>query len=225
MIIEAKHNKAALLVFNIYLNRLIKKNFSHFFLANLPPELPKDKSLIITPNHFSWWDGFFIHQLNKKTTKRKLYVMMLQKQLERYWFFKHVGAYSINQEKPTSISESVNYTSKILSHPDNAVAFYPQGEIEPFGKRPINLKKGLHLFLKNLIDKCVVLPVAFKIQHYNEKQPAIVFRSGRIISPIEVVNDFSIFENEFVGNIEALNEAAFKKNFVKDIFKGSRNDA
>ena len=221
MIIEAKHNSAALLVFNIYINRLLRKNFSNFFLANLPPDLPKDKSLIITPNHFGWWDGFFIYQLNKETTKRKLYVMMLQKQLERYWFFKHIGAYSINQENPKSISETVNYTSKILSHPDNAIAFYPQGEIEPFDQRPINLKKGLQLFLKNSIDKCVVLPVAFKIQHYNEKYPAVVFRSGRIFSPTEVVNDFSIFENEFVGNIEALNEAAFKKNFVKDIFKSS----
>jgi len=218
MIIEAKYNKTALLVVRMYINRLLRNNFSHFFLANMPPDLPKDKSLLITPNHFSWWDGFFVHQLIKETTQRRLYVMMLQHQLERYWFFQHVGAYSINPAKPVSIAETVQYTSNLLSHPENAVAFYPQGEIEPFDQRPIRLKKGLQLFLKHVPDKCLVLPVAFKIQYDNAKYPAVVFRSGRILSPAEIVCDFGILEKEFVGNIEALNEAAFSKNFVKDIF-------
>jgi len=221
MIIEAKHSRTASLIFNAYLKRLLRKNFTNFFLTNLPPELPENKSVIITPNHMSWWDGFFLHQVNIESIKKNLYFMMLRKQLDRFWFFKYLGAYSIQPDNPKSISETIRYTKTILVNHKNAVAFYPQGEIEPFDQRPINLKKGLQLFLKNSIDKCVVLPVAFKIQHYNEKYPAVVFRSGRFLSPAEIVNDFSIFENEFVGNIEALNEAAFKKNFVKDIFKSS----
>lgn len=219
MIIEAKRNSAALFLFDLYVGKLLRKNFSHFFLTNLPPALPNDKSLIITPNHFSWWDGFFIQQLNKKITKRKLYFIMLQEQLERYWFFKHIGAYSINQKNPKSVSETINYTNKILRHPDNAVAFYPQGEIEPFDKRPINLKRGLQLFLKDTKDNCIVLPVAFKIQHYKEKYPAIVFRSGGVISASDIVNDFTFFESAFNRNLDELNESAFSKNFVNDLFK------
>ena len=60
------------------------------------PEFDKSKSLIVTPNHFSWWDGFFIYWTNKKLFNRKLYVLMLEEQLKRYWFFKKLGCYSID---------------------------------------------------------------------------------------------------------------------------------
>jgi hypothetical protein len=218
MIIEAKNNRAAFFVFNFYLNRLLRKNFSNFFLANLPPELPENKSVIITPNHMSWWDGFFIHTVNREILKRNLYFLMLRKQLERFWFFKYIGAYSIQPDNPKSISETINYTNTILSNYKNAVAFYPQGEIEPFDKRPLSLKRGLQLFLRNIKNECVVLPVAFKIQYYNEKYPSVIFRSGRIINADEILNDFSVFESEFILNIDALNESAIGKNFIRDLF-------
>jgi 1-acyl-sn-glycerol-3-phosphate acyltransferase len=219
MMLEARYNKTALFLFDVYIGRLLRKNFSNFFLSNLPPELPQDKSLVITPNHISWWDGFFIHHLNRFLLNKNLYYMMLQKQLERYWFFRYLGAYSIIPENPKSISETVKYTSKILSNFKNAVAFYPQGEIEAFDKRPLNLKRGLQLFLRSKKDCCVVLPVAFKIQHYNKKYPAIIFQAGRIINPAEILNDFGAFEKEFYANLDALNESVFNQNFVKDLFE------
>jgi hypothetical protein len=220
MIIEAKHNRTAFFIFNFYLNRLLRKNFSNFFLVNLPPELPKNKSVIITPNHMSWWDGFFLHQVNIKSIKKNLYFMMLRKQLDRFWFFKYLGAYSIQPDKPKSISETIRYTKKILVNHKNAVAFYPQGEIEPYDKRPINLKEGLQLFLRDVKNECVVLPIAFKIQYYNEKYPAIIFRSGGIISANEILNDFNVLESEFVANLDALNESASSKKFAVDLFAG-----
>lgn len=220
MIIEAKRNKAALLVFNIYLNRLLRKNFSNFFLVNLPPELPKNKSVIITPNHMSWWDGFFIHKVNREILKRNIYFMMLRKQLERFWFFKYIGAYSIQPDNPKSILETIEYTDTTLGNYKNAVVFFPQGEIEPFDQRPLNLKKGLRLFLRKIKNECVVLPVAFKIHYYNEKYPSIIFRSGRIISADEMINDFNVLESEFVANLDALNESASGKKFTMDLFAG-----
>jgi 1-acyl-sn-glycerol-3-phosphate acyltransferase len=221
MIIEAKHSRTAFLIFNAYLNRLLRKDFSNFFLANLPPELPENKSVIITPNHMSWWDGFFLHRVNIESIKKNLHFMMLRKQLDRFWFFKYIGAYSIQPDNPKSISETVRYTNTILVNHKNAVAFYPQGEIEPFDQRPLSLKKGLQLFLRDVKNECIVLPVAFKIQYYNEKYPAIIFRSGRIINANEILNDFSVFESEFLSNVDALNDSAVDKNFVRDLFKSS----
>jgi hypothetical protein len=219
MMIEARHNKTALFLFNVYVSRLLRKNFSNFFLSNLLPELPKEKSIIITPNHMSWWDGFFIHQVNRLLLNKNLYYMMLQKQLERYWFFRHLGAYSIIPQNPKSVSEAVKYTGKILNNSANAVTFYTQGEIEAFDKRPLNVKKGLQLFLREKKERCVVLPVAFKIQHYDKKYPAIVFRAGRVINSTEVLNDFGAFENEFYANLDSLNESVFNQSFVKDLFE------
>jgi 1-acyl-sn-glycerol-3-phosphate acyltransferase len=217
--IEARYNKTALFLFDFYVGRLLRKNFSNFFLSNLPPEMPQNKSVVITPNHISWWDGFFIHQVNRLLLNKNLYYMMLQKQLKRYWFFRYLGAYSIIPENPKSISEAVKYTNKILSYSANAVAFYPQGEIEAFDKRPLNLKKGLKIFLREKKDSCLVLPVAFKIQHYNKKYPAIVFRAGRIINSTEILNDFGTFEKELYVNLDALNDSVINQSFVKDLFE------
>jgi hypothetical protein len=167
----------------------------------------------------SWWDGFFIYQVNRFLLNKNLYYMMLQKQLERYWFFKYLGAYSIIPDSHQSISETVKYTSKILSNSINAVVFYPQGKIQAFDKKPLNLKRGLQLFVKNVKDNCVVLPVAFKIQHYDKKYPAIAFRAGRIISRDDMINNFDYFENEFKNNLGALNDSVFNQTFVKDLFE------
>lgn len=218
MMIEAKHNKAAIYLFNIYINRLLRKNFSNFFLSSNFPELPKDKSIIITPNHISWWDGFFIYHLHRFSTNNRFHLMMLKKELERYWFFKYVGAYSIATENPVTISKTIKYTSKLLSDYSNAVVFYPQGEIEAFDKRPLNIKSGLQLFIKEEKDKCVVLPVGFKVQYYNKKHPAIIFRAGNILKPNDILNNFSLFEEEFYSNMNALNNAAFNETFVGDLF-------
>ena len=64
--INADHNKWAEFVFDIYLKRLLKKSFYDFRIINKLPEFNKSKSIVVTPNHFSWWDGFFIYWTNKK---------------------------------------------------------------------------------------------------------------------------------------------------------------
>ena len=58
--IKADHKKWAEFVFDIYLRRLLKKSFYDFRIINELPAFDYSKSIIVTPNHFSWWDGFFI---------------------------------------------------------------------------------------------------------------------------------------------------------------------
>ena len=89
--IKADHNKLAHLVFSLYLKRLLKSSFKEFILINKLPMIDNSKGLIITPNHFSWWDGFFIYWLNKKLFKKNLFILMLEEQLKRYWFFRYLG--------------------------------------------------------------------------------------------------------------------------------------
>ena len=143
---------------------------------------------------------------------------MLQQELERYWFFKYVGAYSITLDNPVNVAKAIKYTRKLLLGYSNAVVFYPQGEIESFDKRPLNIKKGLKLFIREVKDDCVVLPAAFKIQYYNKKYPAIIFRAGNILQPNDILDNFSLFEEEFYSNLNALNNSAFNETFICDLF-------
>jgi len=200
------------------MNNLLKKNFSHFYLVNNFPDIPEDKGLIITPNHISWWDGFFAEYLFKKYLNRNLYIMMLEEQLTRYWFFRMLGAYSINPASPLSIRETINYTREVVADPKNFIVTFPQGEIESFEKRPLTLRKGLNFIVKGIEKDFFVLPVGFKIQYYNEKYPSIIVRFGNLLQGKEIINNYSLYESEFVNNIDLIAEAAEQKIFVKDLF-------
>jgi len=194
--IKAEHKKWAYFFFDIYLNNIIKKDFKDFYLVGNIPELDNNKGLIITPNHFSWWDGFFIYYLMKKLSTRKIYIMMLEEQLNRYPFFKKLGAFSINQQNPKSIIESINYSSSIVSNSSYFVT-YPQGEIEPYEKRPLTVKEGLIKIIEKVNIETDVLPVAFKIHHSNERKPFLFAMIGNMIPAQTVKDNFQSFSDSF----------------------------
>ncbi|MBU2492495.1 MAG: lysophospholipid acyltransferase family protein [Bacteroidetes bacterium] len=217
--IKAGHKKWARLLFDFYIKRELKKHFSHFYLVNNYPQVNKESPLVITPNHISWWDGFFIDYICNKEVGRRIYVMMLEEQLRKYKFFRKLGAYSVNLGNGFSVKDTILYTREIVSDPANVTVIYPQGEIEPFEKRPMVLKEGIKLFVKGNQGNVIVLPVGFKIQYYNEKKPAVIIRFGEPLKSETVINDFKVYENKFTENLDLLNNAAINKNFICDIWE------
>lgn len=216
--IKAEHSKIARMIFIPYMNLLLKKHFSNFFIVNEFPKIPADAGLIITPNHISWWDGFFAEYAFSKYTDRKIHLMMLEEQLTKYWFFRKVGAYSINPKNSKSVIETSAYTKTTVENSENYVVLYPQGEIEPFEKKPLSIKRGLKYFIDRIQNDFYVLPAGFKIQYYNEKKPTVVLRFGTLLPGYEVLADYNKYEKEFVENVDKLSEASFTKNFTRDLF-------
>lgn len=209
--IQADHKKWADFVFSYYEKSILRRSFSKFHLINDLPSVPPDKSLLVTPNHISWWDGFFIHFALKGILNRKIHIMMLQSQLERYWFFKKLGAFSIDPQNPKSIIKTFSYTEKVLKNTDNFVVTYPQGEIRPFEERPIQLKSGVQNIIKRIFSSTVIVPVGFKIQYFEERNPEVFCRFGDIIEGKDIINDFQIFIDQFSGNLDELSIAAFNR--------------
>jgi 1-acyl-sn-glycerol-3-phosphate acyltransferase len=220
--IEAEQKKWARLLYYPYICKLMRKHFSNYYLVNEFPKVDDNAGLLITPNHISWWDGFFIQHACRKFIKRELYLMILEKQLRRYWFFRKIGTCSINPDNPKSIINTADYVSKLISNPVNAVVIYPQGEIEPYEKRPLSLKRGLQLFIRDIHINFYILPVGFKIQYYNEKKPAIIGGFGKLIDGNIIKNDFGSFEKEFTLNLEMLTQSAFNQDFIMDLFGKSK---
>ncbi len=216
--IKAEHKKWALAIFNFYLGRLLKKHFGGFLLANEPPFTGSNTGLLVTPNHFSWWDGFFVDYLFKKISNRKMHIMMLEEQLAKYWFFKNVGAYSIKLESPKEIIKSFEYTKEVLTDPGNFVVVYPQGKIEPYSKKPIQLKKGIDNLLKLKNNNVNVLPLAFKIEFGTGKLPYIIARFGQVFTAADVADNFSNYEIMFNENLELLNKAIHSE-IKRDLFR------
>jgi len=213
--IKAEHKKWARLLYDFYIRRLLKKNFIGFYLLNEFPIIPINAGLIIAPNHFSWWDGFFIDFVCKKYLNRKIHLLMLEEQLQRYWFFKKVGAYSIKLDDPASIAVSLLYSREIVSSPKNFLVIYPQGEIEPYDKRPPQIKEGLKSVIKNLPVETFVLPFAFKIQFGNEMKPDIFARTGDLLNSELILSDYSIFKGAFEKNLIELDNCNLQKEKMK----------
>ncbi len=210
--IRAEHKLWARLIFIPYIYRLLRKHFSNIYLVNEPPQVPENNGLIITPNHFSWWDGFFIDFVMRRYSNRKLHIMMLEEQLKRFWFFRKLGAYSIDVNNKQSISESLQYTREIISDPAHFVVYYPQGEIQPYDKRPLKLKPGLKRVLQNISRPVSVVPAAFRIQYGDQRKPDVYARFTGPLPGETVVNEFNLYESEFCNNINELDRAAHNLN-------------
>lgn len=203
--IKAEHNKLADLVFNLYINRLLKKSFVDYRIINELPKIDNSQSLLVTPNHFSWWDGFFVYWSNKKIFRRNLFVLMLEEQLKRYWFFKKLGCYSIDLNNNQKMVTSLKYTIDLLIKSRNLVTIYPQGEIQAYDEKQIILKEGITFIAKNSKITFQILPIAFKIHYSNEKLPIIYLRFGNLLSSKDVASDPKLFNKEFVNNLALIN--------------------
>lgn len=211
--IQADHKKWAEFVFDIYLKRLLKKSFYDFRIINDLPKLDKSKSLIIAPNHFSWWDGFFVYWLNKKTLNKKLFIMMLEEQLERYLFFKMLGCYSIDLNDTKKMISSLKYTLELVPRSKNLIVIYPQGEIQSYEQRPIKVRDGIDFLAKKSVNDFQIVPTAFKIHYTNEKLPIVYARLGKVLNSIDVAKNNDVFKEEFIKNIELINLEYMTSNF------------
>jgi len=211
--IQADHKKWARFVFNIYLKRLLKKSFYDFRIINELPEFNGSKSIVVTPNHFSWWDGFFIYWVNKKLFNRKLYVLMLEEQLKRYWFFKNLGCYSIDLNDNRKMIASLKYTVDLLLNSNNFITIYPQGEIQSYEQRPVELRDGIDFLAKKSKTDFQIIPVAFKIHYANERSPIVYARFGKLLNSKDAAENPQLFKDEFINNLDLINSEYSTFNF------------
>lgn len=203
--IRAKHSRIAESLYRIYIKKLLKKNFSRFILLNKIPDISESSGLIVTPNHFSWWDGFFAEFLMRKFTDRRLYILMLEEQLKKFWFFRFLGAFSIKQGSLKSIKESINYAKEISASALNYLVYYPQGRILNYGNRTSVLKKGLMSVAGN--NNVNILIVSFRIVYGTERKPDIYCRFYEKLCSVSCDKDFKEFERLFFLNTELLDQS------------------
>ena len=215
--IKADHKTWAKFVFDIYLKGLLKKSFFDFRIINEQPEIDQSKSLILTPNHFSWWDGFFVYWLNNRTLNKKLFIMMLEDQLRRYWFFQKVGCYSIDLDDNRKMFASLKYTIDLLLNSNNIITIYSQGEIQAYDEKKIVLKDGIDFIAKKSTVDFQILPLAFRIHYSNEKLPIVYARFGKLLNSKEIAEDPHLFKVEFINNLELIN-SEYSTTKYKSIF-------
>lgn len=214
--IEAKHNSLLRKIFNVYIDYQLKKFFNGFYLIGEVPNFDDEKSILVLPNHFSWWDGFFVDLVYRKYFgEYKIYMMVLEDTIKRYWFFNKIGAFTINQNNPKDIIKSFNYASKLLSGKKNFVVIFPQRELQSYSSN-VKIKSGvLDLILKRNSEFHLMF-LAMKIEFANEKKPNVYFRFNNSNQIGDYLSDFQILENDFNNNLKKL-EAEIKSSAKQKI--------
>mgnify|MGYP006283192821 CR=1 FL=1 len=127
-----------------------------------PAQPQSHAPVLLLPNHWGWWDGFFQYEMNRRHWRKRFYLMMLEKVLGGFPFFRLIGAYSINPGH-RSMLQSLAYTVQLLQDPRHLVVIYPQGRFESLHTPVPSLQQA---FLKRLVPRlpadtvvrlCVVL--------------------------------------------------------------------
>src|SRR5690242_20891118 len=66
--------------------------------------IPDDRALLIVANHVSWWDGFFLRAVQRRVRPTaSLVTVMSERQLERFRFFRWMGAIGVDPKSVSSV--------------------------------------------------------------------------------------------------------------------------
>jgi hypothetical protein len=173
--IRARHSPWADRIFLPYILGQFRKAFQ-----GPPPALDPALPLLITPNHSTWWDGFFLYILNKRLLGRKLYLMMLARQLAKYRFFSRIGAFGIEPGLPRKSYEALKYSAEVLKDPANALCVFPQGVLRYSGVRPLQFQRGVAHILKLQGGEVNLLPLGIRCEFLLDQRPEVFFMADRV---------------------------------------------
>ena len=145
--ITAKHKKIWELFFILYAKINLKRIYREIRLYHVKDRydsacIETDKPIILISNHFSFWDGFIHLLLNRSLFNKRVYIMMLYKQLSIRRFLRYGGCFSVEPGKK-SVFETLRYCSSILKNSSNLLLIFPQGEIESLYVDDYSFRSGV----------------------------------------------------------------------------------
>lgn len=153
----------------IYLNKIVIR----------PVEIKSNHSYILSMNHFSFADGplgfYLAYQLFFKQGKMKrFYIMSLKKQMEKKWWLRYLGSFSVDPGK-LSVNESLAYAAEILNEPGNLLLFFPQGNLESVHIRTIQCEDGISQIVPQITGKCQLLWSSNIGEYFESLWPSVYF--------------------------------------------------
>ena len=163
--------------FHYHKKYLLERRFRYIgFTGELDPVLVQDRPVLYIMNHSSWWDGLLAYHAFRTLTSHDHYVMMEEKQLNKFTFFRKLGAFSINKESASDVRASLEYTIQLLLA-GKRVWMYPQGKIMHQDLRPLSFQRGIGVLLRRL-PSAAVIPVTLVHGMYGQDKPEALLMAG-----------------------------------------------
>jgi 1-acyl-sn-glycerol-3-phosphate acyltransferase len=180
----------------------LRGGFHRVSLRQQAPQPSPDVPVLWFGNHSSWWDGYVPFALNHLAWRREGYVMVEDKQLSRYQFFRWAGGFSVDRSDARSAIASLNYASRLLIEGRNrALLIFPQGAIAANDVRPLQFFTGLGHIVKSVLrerEAIALVPMALRYEFVGEQKPEAFISTGAPIVMRGEINAKSL-----TGDLEA----------------------
>lgn len=156
--------------FSWYIKVIIYKDFADFSYNKV--ELDRSRSVLLLSNHFSWWDGFLMFQLNKLYFKRNFYVMVNEDNYRKFSFLKYLGAFPVKKNS-RNLVKSLEHAGNLLRDARNLVLIFPQGKIYSNHVEDVEFQKGLIKIVSSSSGKFQYLFAASFVDYFDKRKPSI----------------------------------------------------
>jgi 1-acyl-sn-glycerol-3-phosphate acyltransferase len=159
-------------------------------------------------NHVSWWDGWVAFFLFHERWRVEGYLMMEERQLERYRFWQRCGCFSVDRSDPREGMRSVLYGADLLrSKPRRSLWIFPQGEIGPNDRRPLHTFTGAAQLARRA-GRVRCVPVALRFEFRGEQRPEALVRIGEphIVDGMDAKTLHAEMDQRLLREVDALHD-------------------
>ena len=166
---QSRKNPFVFNVFSWYIRYIVKRDFSaHKFnkIAVNPNE-----AILLLANHFSWWDGFLMFQLNRLLFKKQFHVLVTDEDYRAHWFLKYVGAFAA-ENNGKDVLGTLLHAGQLLNDPNNLVLLFPQGKLYSAYVGSIAFEKGVMQVVNESKKKFQII-FAANVIDYSERKPVV----------------------------------------------------
>ncbi|PZD94079.1 hypothetical protein DNH61_19155 [Paenibacillus sambharensis] len=184
MIEAAKSRFFDWIFYRYNLHVLLRRSFRYAGIhgeLDPPPDPTGSGGCLYIMNHSSWWDGLLVYHAFRTCTRQDHYVMMDERQMRDYRFFRKIGAFSIDKTSGKGMLESLSYAAALLRE-GKRVWLFPQGDIFHLEQRPLRFQSGAGWLLNAVPDTAVVPVTAYYSLYHHQKAEASLMAGDTIRS-------------------------------------------
>lgn len=156
--------------FSWYISRIIHSDFKQLWFDE--PSFDSNRPILLLANHFSWWDGFLMFQMNRKLFKKRFHVMVTEENYRNVWFLKYLGAFSVSRHSKDMI-RSLEYAGTLLNDNDNLVLIFPQGKLYSSHVKQVEFEKGLIKVINSSERKFQYVFAASFVDYFENRKPSV----------------------------------------------------
>lgn len=155
--------------FNHYFNFIIRRHFREIrVFSNVESD---NRSILLVPNHFSWWDGLISQYISTKTFSKKFHLLLQESELDSQPYLAKIGAFSITKTS-RGLYNSLIFAANLLKEDNNVLTIFPQGKMGSQHHMTLEFTKEIERLLQDK-PNCRVVMAANLVDYYGYKKPTL----------------------------------------------------